>query len=72
MMPVTTISWLSLQEKNVIVPHLTHFTYFMDKTVMGVTHTAIFILVHSSAVLLHDVSARAADMSIGIAIFPIG
>ena len=34
--------------------------------------TAIFILVVSSAVLLHDVSARACDVSMGIAVFPIG
>ena len=34
--------------------------------------TAIFILVVSSSVLLHDVSARAGDASMGIAVFPIG
>ena len=35
-------------------------------------NTAIFILVVSSAVLLHDVSARAADVSMGISVFLIG
>ena len=35
-------------------------------------HTTIFILVVSSAVLLHDVSARAGDVSMGIAVFPVG
>ena len=35
------------------------------------TSTAIFILVVSSIVLLHDVSARADDVSMGIAVFPI-
>ena len=34
--------------------------------------TAIFTLVVSSAVLLHDVSARAGDVSVGIADFSIG
>ena len=34
--------------------------------------TAIFILVVSSAVLLHDVSARAGDVSMEITVFPIG
>ena len=34
--------------------------------------TAIFILVVSSTVLLDYVSARAGDVSIGIAVFPIG
>ena len=34
--------------------------------------TATFILVVNSAVLLHDVSARAGDMSMEIAIFSIG
>ena len=34
--------------------------------------TAIFILVVSSAVLLDDVSACAGDVSMGIAVFPIG
>ena len=32
----------------------------------------IFILVVSPAVLLHDVSARAGDVSLGIAVFLIG
>ena len=34
--------------------------------------TVIFILAVSSAVLLHDVSARAGDVSMGITVFPIG
>ena len=34
--------------------------------------TAIFTLVVSSAVLLDDVSARAGDVSMGIAVVPIG
>ena len=34
--------------------------------------TAIFIMVVSPAVLVHDVSARAGDVSMGIAVFPIG
>ena len=34
--------------------------------------TAIFILVVSSAVFLHDVPARAGDLSMGIAVIPIG
>ena len=33
---------------------------------------AIFILVVSSAVLLYDMSARVGDVSMGIAVFPIG
>ena len=33
--------------------------------------TAIFTLVVRSAVLLHDVSARAGDVSMRIAVFPI-
>ena len=36
------------------------------------TVTAIFVLVVSSAVLLRDVSARASDVSIEIASFPVG
>ena len=43
MMPAIIISTLTgLQEKNVIwltLFHLTHFTYFVDKTVIGATHT---------------------------------
>ena len=35
-------------------------------------HTTIFIMVVSPAVLAHDVSARAGDVSMGIAVFPIG
>ena len=35
-------------------------------------HTAIFIMVVSPAVLAPDVSARAGDVSTGIAVFPIG
>ena len=34
--------------------------------------TAIFILVVSSAVILHYMSARAGDVSMGIAVFPNG
>ena len=34
--------------------------------------TAIFIMVVSPAVLAHDVSARAGDVSMRIAVFPIG
>ena len=34
--------------------------------------TAIFIMVVSPAVLAHDVSARAGDVSMGITVFPIG
>ena len=34
--------------------------------------TAIFIMVVSSAVLAHDASARASDVSMGIAVCPIG
>ena len=34
--------------------------------------TAIFIMVVSPVVLAHDVSARAGDVSMGIAVFPIG
>ena len=34
--------------------------------------TAIFIFVVSLAVLLHDVSARAGEVSMGIAVFPNG
>ena len=34
--------------------------------------TANFLMVVSPAVLVHDVSARAGDMSMGIAVFPIG
>ena len=41
-------------------------------TVGTIENTAIFILVVSSAVPLHDVSARASDVSMGIAIFPTG
>ena len=37
-----------------------------------IRYTAIFILVVSSAVVLHDVSARAGEVSMGIATFPIG
>ena len=37
-----------------------------------VVSSAIFILVVSSAVLLHDVSALAGDVSMEIAVFPIG
>ena len=36
------------------------------------SNSAIFKLVVSSAVLLHDVSARAGDVSMGIAVFSIG
>ena len=36
------------------------------------TDTAIFIMVVTPAVLTHDVSARAGDVSMGIAVFPIG
>ena len=36
------------------------------------TCAAIFILVVSSAALLHDVSAHAGDVSMGIAVFPTG
>ena len=36
------------------------------------TGTAIFIMVVSPAVVAHDVSARASDVSMGIAVFPIG
>ena len=45
-------------------------TYF----VMGFCRkdTAIFTLVVSSAVLFHDVSARADDVSMEVAVFPIG
>ena len=32
-------------------------------------HTSIFVLVVSSAVLVHDVSARAGDVSMGITVF---
>ena len=46
---------------------------------LPIPYTAIFILVVSSAVLLHDVSAhandvsaRANDVSMGIAVVPIG
>ena len=35
-------------------------------------HTAIFIMVVSSAVLDHGVSTRAGDVSMGIAVFPVG
>ena len=34
--------------------------------------TANFLMVVSPAVLAHDVSARASDVSMGIAVFPIG
>ena len=34
--------------------------------------TAIFMLIVSSAVLLHDVLVHTSDVSIGIAVFPIG
>ena len=36
------------------------------------TGTANFLMVVSPAVLAHDVSARAGDVSMGIAVFPIG
>ena len=36
------------------------------------TNTANFLMVVSPAVLAHDVSARASDVSMGIAVFPIG
>ena len=38
----------------------------------GCVGTTIFIMVVSPAVLAHDVSARAGDMSMGIAVFPTG
>ena len=34
--------------------------------------TAIFIMYVSAALLAHDVSARAGDVSMGIAVFSIG
>ena len=34
--------------------------------------TANFLMVVSPAVFAHDVSARAGDVSMGIAVFPIG
>ena len=34
--------------------------------------TTIFVLVVCSAVVLHDVSTHAGDVSMGITIFPIG
>ena len=34
--------------------------------------TPIFKMVVSPTVLVHDVSARAGDVSIGIAVFPVG
>ena len=37
-----------------------------------VFYTAIFIMVVSPTVLTHDVSARASDVSMGIAVFPVG
>ena len=36
------------------------------------TDTAIFVMVVSPAVLTHDMSARAGDVLMGIAVFPIG
>ena len=41
----------------------------MEKCVID---TVVFILAVSSAVLVHDVSARAADVSMGTAFFFIG
>ena len=35
-------------------------------------HTAVFIMAVSPAVLAHDTSACAGDVSMGIAVFPIG
>ena len=35
-------------------------------------NTANFLMVVSPAVLAHDVSARAGDVSMGISVFPIG
>ena len=37
----------------------------------SMSDTAIFIMVVSPAVLAHDLSARASDVSMGIAVFPI-
>ena len=34
-------------------------------------NTAVFIMVVSPAVLAHDVSVRAGDVSMGIAVFPV-
>ena len=34
-------------------------------------HTAIFIMVVSPAVLAHDAPARAGDVSMGVAVFPM-
>ena len=39
---------------------------------LAMEDTANFLMVVSPAVLAHDVSARASDVSMGIAIFPIG
>ena len=60
MMPVTIISRVSLQGKNVIsliMPHLTHFTYFVDKTVMVATHIqhfCPFLRIFKSEFLIQD------------------
>ena len=48
------------------------FSHPRSNLVLGMCNTAIFISVVRSAVLLHDVSARAGDESMEIAVFPTG
>ena len=47
-----------------------HFTWHSNDVYK--LNTAIFIMVVSPTVLAHDMSARAGDVSMGIAVFPIG
>ena len=44
----------------------------LSRMLLNFALTAIFILAVSSVMLLHDVSARAGDVLMGIAVFPIG
>ena len=54
-----------LRKSNLVLSWIIHEQY-------PFVNTAIFIMVVIPAVLAHDVSARAGDVSMEIAIFPIG
>ena len=61
-----TILWSCLTSHHV-------FCFSLAPTAAAViVITANFLMVVSPAVLAHDVSARAGDVSMGIAVFPIG
>ena len=57
---------------NRLVRSIVHLRWHVRYLVGAQRFTANFLMVVSPAVLAHDVSARASDVSMGIAVFPIG